>query len=76
MRMLDSLHRKLRRGDFVLVNDPPFKKPLAAEVVGCFRFDGICVRFADGRQRYFSSREGFRDILAGARKVDDSYVPL
>jgi hypothetical protein len=74
--MLDQLHRKLRPGDFVLVNDPPFKHPLAAKVVKCFNFDGLCVKFADGRQRYFSSREGFADILAAARWVGDKYVPL
>lgn len=76
MVMLDQLHRKLRPGDFVLVNDPPFKKPVAAEIVRCFRFDGLCIKFADGRQRYFSSREGFHDILAAARRVGDNYVPL
>lgn len=74
--MLDQLHRQLRAGDFVLVKDPPFQKPVAAEVVRCYKFDSICIKFADGRQRYFSSREGFDDILAAARKVGDNYVPL
>jgi hypothetical protein len=74
--MFDQLHRQLRPGDFVLVNDPPFKKPLPAEVVRCFAYNGLCVKFADGRQRYFSSREGFADILSAARKVGDSYMPL
>jgi hypothetical protein len=73
MKMLDQLHRALRPGDFVLVNDPPFKKPVPAKVVRCFRYDGLCVKFADG---YFSSREGFDDILSAARKVGDSYIPL
>jgi hypothetical protein len=76
MKMLDQLHRKLRPGDYVLVNDPPFIKPLPAEVVRCFAYNGLCVKFADGRQRYFSSREGFDDILSAARKVGDSYMPL
>jgi hypothetical protein len=74
--MFDQLHRQLRAGDFVLVNDPPFKKPVAAEVIKCSTNGGLCVKFADGRQRYFSGREGFADIIAAARKVEDSYVPL
>lgn len=76
MKLLDQLHRQLRTGDFVLVNDPPFAKPQPAEVVRCFNYNGICVRFLDGRQRYFSSREGFADILSGARRVGDKYIPL
>jgi hypothetical protein len=74
--MLDQLHRKLRPGDHVLVNDPPFKNPQPAVIVHCFHYNGLCVRFADGRQRYFSSRQGFADILGAARKVGDDYIPL
>lgn len=76
MRMLDQLHKKLRAGDYVLVLDPPFSKPVAAEVLKVYGYNSICVRFSDGRYRYFSSRDGFADILAGARHVDGTYVPL
>jgi hypothetical protein len=76
MKMLDQLHAKLRPGDFVLVNDPPFKKPVAAEVIQTFGYNGVAIKFLDGRRRYFSSREGFDDILTAVRKVGDEYVPL
>jgi hypothetical protein len=76
MRMFDQLHRQLKRGDFVLVNDPPFKKPIPAKIISCGNNGGLCVRFSDGRQRYFSGREGFADILSAARKVGNDYIPL
>jgi hypothetical protein len=76
MRLLDSLHCKLRRGDFVLVNDPPFKKPVAAEVIACGNYGSLCIKFADGRRRYFSSRDSYADILAAARRNGDGYEPL
>jgi hypothetical protein len=74
--MFDQLHIQLKPGDYVLVNDPPFKKPLPAKIVMCGNNGGLCVRFLDGRQRYFSSREGFGDILSAARKTEDGYIPL
>jgi hypothetical protein len=76
MRMFDQLHRQLKPGDFVLVNDPPFSEPLPAEIVRCSNNGGLCVKFPDGRQRYFSGREGFADIVAAARKAEGGYVSL
>ena len=70
-------HYQLRKGDFVLVNDPPFKNPIAAEVIKTFGFNGLAVRFSDGRQRYFCSRKGYSDIVAGARPdTEGNYLPL
>lgn len=76
MKIFDALHAQLRTGDFVLVNDPPHEKPVAAEVIKCTSYGGLAIRFSDGRERYFTNRSGFADILAGARKVDDQYIPL
>lgn len=76
MKLFDQLHRKLRKGDFVLVKDPPFKKPVAAEVVHCGNYGCLTIAFADGRQRFFGSRDDYSDILAGARRNGDSFEPL
>lgn len=76
MRLFDALHRKLRRGDFVLVNDPPFKKPVAAEVVHCGLHGCLTIQFLDGRKRFFGSRDSYADILAAARRNGDSFEPL
>jgi hypothetical protein len=74
--MFDQLHKQLRVGDHVLVNDPPFSEPVSAEIVRCYNNGGLCVKFPDGRRRFFSGREGFDDILAAARKSEDGFVPL
>lgn len=73
---MDALHRQLRPGDFVLVNDPPFKNPVAAKVVKCSNYGCLVIEFNDGRKRFFSSRDSFEDIVGAARRNGDGFEPL
>ena len=76
MRLFDELHRKLRKGDFVLVVDPPFTNPVAAEVIRCGNYGALSIKFADGRTRFFSSRDSYEDIVGGARRNGEGFEPL
>jgi len=67
---------KLRAGDVVLVNDPPFQHPVQAVVTQTYINGGLAIQLEDKRTRFFSSREGFADILAGARLIDGNWSPI
>ena len=69
-------YRQLRKGDYVLVSEPPFKDPVAAKVVhrdyrGC-----IEIEFSNGRHHYFDRKSGYDRILAGTRPVEGGFEAL
>jgi hypothetical protein len=69
--------QQLRVGDYALIQDG--KKPRAAEVVFKAKhyLGSIRVRFADGAERSFDSRNtGFADIVGGARNISGHWTPL
>lgn len=65
---------QLRKGDFALVQFDGEQK--AAKVIYAKAFQSIGVRFADHREKWFASRTGFGDILAGARRIDGEWKAL
>lgn len=64
--------RHLRVGDYILVNG--HQEP--ARIFRTDHYGTIAVAWEDGRQRWFSSREGYADILAAARPLDGTFKPL
>ena len=67
---------QLRVHDYALIQDG--KSPRAAEVVFKAKtyLGSIRVRFPDGAERSCSSREGFADIIGGARNIGGHWIPL
>lgn len=65
----------LRAGDYVLVANDDEPRGTVAQVVMA-KPHTIGVRFPSGEERYLSSREGFGDILAAARWVEDHWAAL
>lgn len=65
---------QLRKGDQVLVQLG--RKQKRAEVVYAKAYSSIGVEFPSGDQKWFSSRAGFEDLVAGARLVNGEWRPL
>jgi len=68
---------QLRVGDYALVLVG--KRPRPAEVIsrGKTYLSPIGVRFSDGKERYFDSKNtGFTAIVGGARRVEGHWVSL
>lgn len=65
---------QLRRGDMVLIQVGSKQK--AGEVIHAKAYDTIGIRLADKNEKWFGSRTGFDNILAGARLVDGQWRVL
>ena len=69
-------YRQLRKGDYVLVSEPPFKDPVAAKVIHRDSYGGIGIEFSNGRRHYFDGKSGYNRILAGTRPVEGGFEGL
>ena len=69
-------YRQLRKGDYVLVSEPPFKNPVAAKVIHRDYDGGIGIEFSSGRRDYFDRKSGYERILAGTRRVGGGFQAL
>ena len=50
-------YRQLRKGDYVLVREPPFKDPVATKVVHRDYDGSIGIEFSTGRRHYFDRKK-------------------
>ena len=64
---------QLRKGDYVLVSEPPFKDPVAAKVTHRDYSGGIEIEFPNGRRHYFDRESGYDRILAGTRPAEGGF---
>ena len=69
-------YRQLRKGDYVLVSEPPFTDPVAAKVIHRDYDGGIGIEFTNGRRHYFDRKSGYHRILAGTRPVKGGFQAL
>jgi hypothetical protein len=68
---------QLRVGDFALIQEG--RKQRAAKVISKGRtyLSPIGVKFlSTGTERYFNSRQGFDEIVGGARLIDGKWIAL
>jgi hypothetical protein len=69
-------YRQLRKGDYVLVSEPPFKDPVAAKVIHRDGWGVLGIEFSNGRRHYFDRKSGYNRILAGTRPVEGGFQAL
>jgi hypothetical protein len=69
-------YRQLRKGDYVLVSEPPFKDPVAAKVIHRDCYGGIGIEFSSGRRHYFDRKSGYNRILTGTRPLEGGFQAL
>jgi hypothetical protein len=67
---------QLKRGDFVLVKTEDEPRGEAAKVIYAKAYASIGVRFANHKEKWFGSRDGFGDIVAGARRIEGQWMAL
>lgn len=64
---------KLRTGDYLVVQEPPFARPIIAEVVRTGFNGSIAVKLADGRQKYLGDS---REIVVALRPQPEGWEYL
>ena len=69
-------YRQLRKGDYVLVSEPPFKDPVAATVIHRDGWGVLGIEFSTGRRHYFDRKSGYSRILAGTRPAEGGFQAL